>query len=518
MTCPLRRARRVLLTSVLCAMPLLAGACRANPPGEHWPLAPTATWQRGGDEYRAFDLNGDGRFEYLQRRRAGYTDQLHFIDRDTGQIATTIRRPAAPGSPVTLLLLLDGVAFERMQTLHAAGHFGLFRPPVRLITTFPTLTDPVFDRFFGTGPTPGYEAGYFDRAANRLTDAYGVYLRGENELWLPHVDYRLNLLHDAFMYLYPRPVFRSELRRARAALDRVLAEGRGDPALYLLTTDALGHLLPQERLDAELRELDGWIERIVHDYRGRIEIVALADHGMSAVPCELFDMRGVLAAAGLRLRERLWNPGDVAVPIFGLLDVARVHTYDAATRDRVVAALRDRPEVELLAFRDGERIVVITAAGQAWIDAEQRDGVWHYRYTPQPDDALEWGATLAAMRAAGALDAAGFAPADVWFAHTADADFPDAVVRLWDGVRLNSHEQPDVVVSLGPGWFCGSKFLARFVTMLGTHGGLHRRATETFAMTTTADLPDPLSLDALRALLRDRFGMTLGTISPAPTP
>lgn len=418
-----------------------------------------------------------------------------------------------------LVLLLDGVAYERIRGLYDAGHFRRFQPPARLISVFPTLTDPAYDLLFGTGPTPGYEARYFDRQANRMPRVLSTYLRGQNEAWVRKVDYRLSFLKDAIMYLLPKWVYRSELRHARRVLDKCLAAGNGPVVLYILSTDGLAHMLRPEEIDAHLVRLDEWLERAVTDHDGELEVVMLSDHGLGRLPpgctrLERFNLGAVLRATGLRLVKRLRRPGDVALPLFGLLDLARLHTHDAATREHAIAALRTRPEIEVLAARDGDRLQVYARDATALVRCRRDDaGLAWYSYEPVQGDPLRLADACAVLRSTGRMDADGFATPSAWLAVTADQDFPAAPSRLWEGLFSLCREQPDIVVSLTERWYVGSGLLSRFVRMQGTHGGLHRRATETFAMTTRLNLPSPLDLRQLGQCLRREFGWPAGPAS-----
>jgi hypothetical protein len=411
-----------------------------------------------------------------------------------------------------MVMLLDGVAYERIRGLYDAGRFRRFRPPARLISVFPTLTDPAYDLLFGTGPTPGYEAGYFDRRTNRLTRALWTYLRGANEAWVRHVDYRLSFLADAIMYLLPRWVYGYELRHARRVLDRRLAAGQRQVALYILSTDGLAHMLSPCGIDTQLARLDEWVEKAVAYHRGELDVVMLSDHGLGQVPPDCphlgrFDLSTVLRATGLRVVRRLRRPGDVALPLFGLLDVARLHTYDADTRRRAIAVLRERPEIEILAEQDGDCLRIYGNGGAALIGCRGNDaGMAEYSYERTVGDPLRLADARVVLRKAGQMDGAGFASGAAWLAATADHPFPAAPSRLWAGIFSISREQPDIVVSLTERWYVGSGLLSRFVRMQGTHGGLHRRATETFAMTTCLDLPSPLDLPELGRVLRREFG------------
>ncbi|TWT43677.1 Type I phosphodiesterase / nucleotide pyrophosphatase [Phycisphaerae bacterium RAS1] len=492
--------RVILVAAPLAWMCTACAGCAAA--AEDWRAA-ARTWTRGADDYRGFDRDGDGRLEYVQRLRDGYADRLWFAARRDGRDwMASVRRPAAdPQEEPLLVLLLDGVSYERIAALKAAGRFALFQPPAPVVSVFPTLTDVAYDHFFQTGPTPGYEAGYFDRSANRLSDAAGVYLHGANERWVRCADHRLAFIEDAFMYLMPRRVFHAELRRARRRVETLLAAGRRSLVIYLLSTDALGHMLAPQEIERELTKLDDWIERLMYDCRGRLEVVMLADHGNTTVPPRRFKLRELLRDAGLRVVSRLERSGDVAVPLFGLLDVARVHTFDAATRDRVLELLEPRAEVALLACRDGDAICV-RAAGQTAM-VESRGG--RYRCVGQGDP-LQLATVAVRMRAAGSMDAEGFASADAWLEATAEHPWPAGPPRLFEGMRTLSDEQPDVAVSLAEGWFVGSGFLSSFVNMRGTHGGLGRGASETFVMTTSRRYDPPLTLEQVAELIARDFG------------
>jgi len=477
---------------------LLAGLLLGLPAGcrgpahraSHWPTRPDLVLQRNETTYFGYDLDHDGRLDYLQRLHDGYKDRLYFPRTAGGAPNAVVVRPAAdPRQQALLLVLLDGVAYDRMDRLWEAGHFRLFHHPACVVSTFPTLTDPAYDAFFGCGPTPGYEAGYFDRSQNRLTDGVATYLQNENERWVRYADYRINVLRDAFMYLFPRRTFAGELKRGWRALKRRFAAANRDAVIYFLSTDGLGHMCSSAEIDHELLKLDAWIERVVYQYRGEVEIVMLADHGMSAMRQQRFALKKTLRAAGLNLVSHLEKPGDVAVPLFGLLDVARIHTYDDATRDQVLAACAARPEIELVAWRDGDSVFLRTADGEARIQTHETGHSRIYRYEPIDGDPLSLADRLAASAEAAALDADGFASEAFWLRLTAGDDFPNAVPRLWDGMFTLSDERPNVVLSLANGWFVGSGFLASFVEMSGTHGGLHRRASLTFAMTTSGTIP-----------------------------
>lgn len=500
----LRAARRGQFRTVAITLVLTTGC--AGRLQVWWPARPASAIEQPDGRLLAYDVDGNGRTDYLQRLQGGYKDLLVFGPAPGERRWTAVQRGAqAPRRPL-LVLLLDGVSYERMQALYARGRFRLLRPPSRVISTFPSLTDVAYDQFFGTGPTPGYEAAYYDRSANRLTDGVSHYLAGENERWIGFVDYRMSFLRDAFMYLMPQSTYEAELRAARRVLDRELEAGRRQVVLYLLSTDGLGHMVAPQRLEERLGQLDDWLERAVYDWRGELDLLIVSDHGNSTTPPTRFDARRLLRDAGLRVTSRLSARGDVVVPLFGLLDMLRVHAYDESTRADVLRALSERPEVELLAWRDGEAVMLRTAEGTARIEARGAGAGRSYRATMIDGDPLGLRAADAALRARGAGDADGFASAGAWLAVTDADEYVAVVPRLWDGLFTNSAEQPDVIASLAADSFVGSGFFAALTQMRGTHGGAARRASETFVMSSRAQIPLTLLISEVSEWSRQLHG------------
>jgi hypothetical protein len=502
---PLRCLKSALI--LMAALLIAAGCTISGCAKPRLAPAPHQVVTHSDTKTLSFDMQGGGHTDYQQRLKNGYKDRLFFPAAD-GTLTSAVERPLPdPQSAPLLVLMLDGVAYDRIATLWDAGHFRLFFRPTRVVSIFPTLTDPAYDVFLGTGPTPGYEAEYFDRNRNTLVGGAGAYLAGANEKWVHYSDYRLKTSDDPIMYLRPDGTFDHELARGRAVLDERFNAGDRAVVLYFLSTDGLGHTKPIADLDRHFADLDAWLERIVYDYRGRLEIVALADHGMSAFesPAKRFDVRKLLTAQGLHSVKRLSRSGEFAMPEFGLLDLARFNVTDEATRDRIIDLLAPRPEVELLAWRAGERIGVRGAAGTAYIFTRTTNGRLEYKYEPATGDPLGVEAVRGALRTSG-MGADGYAPVEAWFAATSEFDFPNAVPRLSDGMERLSTERPDAIVTLVPGWYIGDPLLSGFVDIYGTHGGLHRRVTDTYFMTTFLELPGPVRLDTLGPLVRERFG------------
>jgi hypothetical protein len=84
--------------------------------------------------------------------------------------------PCGATLPRRLIVLVDGVSYRDLKALqegitytrgrkfHRHGfHQGYF-PVSRLVSTFPSVSDPAWTDILGNRPTPGYQRTYFDAA------------------------------------------------------------------------------------------------------------------------------------------------------------------------------------------------------------------------------------------------------------------------------------------------------------------------------------------------------------------
>src|SRR5215470_3376092 len=78
--------------------------------------------------------------------------------------------------PRRLLLCLDGVPHNLIESAKHRGLFDSFGPPTRLLSPFPTMTNVALSAMMGATPPAGYESLYFDRAAGELRGGIRKYL------------------------------------------------------------------------------------------------------------------------------------------------------------------------------------------------------------------------------------------------------------------------------------------------------------------------------------------------------
>lgn len=454
-------------------------------------LAPIPQTKAGPDsrQVRVFDFNGDGKPEYRQvLDAAGQVRYLQFDLKGDGTFPQTVDRTRLdPGKTKHLFLLLDGVPWSLIDQMWQDGYFRMFSRPGKMVSIFPSLTDPAYDQVFHCGAPYGYEAEFYDRVKGRKTDGVNFYLSGKNETWAAGVDYRLGTIEDAVMYIWPGGVFRRELGAARKVYDRL--QDKGTVVLYLLSTDGMCHMFTREKVREQFALLDRWIEQIVYDAHGQIEVTMMADHGNNFAGCHFVPVKETLKGAGLNLVERLRTSGDVVAPKFGLINFASLFCYSDAERQRAVAALLPLEGIDAIAWRDGDDVRVANQHGIARVSRRGGDGESLFRYQPIEGDPLGVLPAMTRMQEQGRLDADGYASEEAWFADTCDLPMPAPVQRVYRCLHSNVINTADVVISMADGYYYGDRTWEKFVKLHGTHGGLSRESTDAFLMSSAFEAP-----------------------------
>ncbi|UCG32837.1 MAG: alkaline phosphatase family protein [Phycisphaerales bacterium] len=441
-----------------------------------------------GATHIAFDLDGDGSPDYTQAYRGPVKRVFLFRAADDANPRHHVVDwdDLDPANERHLFLLLDGVPYDAMAELWSEGRFRLFHRPGLLISTLPSLTDPSFAQILQAEPPCGYESCYFQRGRNRLTNGTQTYLRGDNEPWNSALDYRLNFIEDAIMYLFPGYVFRRELENARRTL---LRSERHHPVVYLLSTDGLGHMQKRTEVLRYLRLLDRWIERLIYEQGARLQITMLADHGNSFVATEPFRLKELLQQAGLHASRSLKKQGDVVVPEFGLIDFAALYVFDANTLHRVVEVCRRDPAVELICYRQAQPPGIIVLNGRQRALIHRVEQPVRYGYVQLSGDPLRLAQTIRRLKQIGQLSEDGLAHDRAWLQATRHHVFPDPLHRIWQALTENTRNPADVLLSLTPGYHVGDPSLDAWARMEGTHGGLRAASSNTFIMSTALQVP-----------------------------
>jgi hypothetical protein len=426
------------------------------------------------------------------------------------------RRQAAAVPLASLVLMLDGVPWAVMDSLHAAGHFRGFTRPSAVLSPFPSLTTVAYRDIWRESPTPGYEDRYFDIAQNRVRGGAWDVLSGREaqEGFHRHVDIEGAVLVSNLAYAFPQTLAAVELKEVR---DGIAAREGHDSVLvaYICTTDAMAHHQGRAALVAMLLRIEALVDEVRARHPG-LRVDMMSDHGNDFVPSHQLPLEAELARAGFRLTDRLERPGDVVVPRFGLVGSA---AFYAAPPDRagLIRVLTADDGVELATWADGGAVEVEGRSGRARVDADP--GTGRLRYTPETGDPLGFEGVRERLRASGEMDTAGFAPDSAWLRESLATPFADALRRLLVAFRGVVQNEATVLVSFAPGGHFGDAMGDRLAHMLGTHGSLRSASSTAFLMSTAPAAPLLLRSDEVLAYLPRAVqgtGVRYGAGAPAP--
>jgi len=473
-------------------------------PIPNFPVEPM-TSDAAGPERLAFDVNGDGRADYWQRCNAqGRKRLLEFDDDADGKPDTQVDLDAIPGSECPhFVIVLDGVPYKLIHELYEQGRFRLFRPPSRLISCFPSMTDLALARAFHAEQPLACEALFLDPERNRLSNGNAVYLSMRNAMWAKKLDYRCSVWLDANAYLSPSYVFARELE---GMLKTFRTVEKDQVIAYTVATAGLGTRGGAEAIRKYLVTVDRLCEQLVYERRGRVKLSLFADHGHNMTRCRRVSLKSYLAKAGFHVTNSLRKPEDVVVIEYGLVTYAALYTKDPAG---VSQALLEHPAVELACYPQGDKIVVRDAKGEATI--EHKDG--RYRYRLVRGDPLELRGIIEQLGDRGKVTADGFVDDRALFEATVTHIYPDPLARIWLAFHGLVRWPPDLLVSLRDGYVNGSKMFNFFIGgVTSTHGSLNRVNSTTFAMSMLGELPPAMRLEEVfPALERARSGGAVPT-------
>ena len=285
--------------------------------------------------------------------------------------------------------------------------------------------------------------------------------------------------------------------------------------MYVISTDAVGHLYGPPAQAAFMRALDNRLKLLREHERDRpFYVVMFSDHGMAGGKPLVNTWPAIKSAtehAGYTIRNKLDEARDVVFIPYGLLSSFVVYSQ-MPERLSVARAITQADGVDLCVMRDGDRFHVISGRGQARIERRNHNARQQFAYYPDQGDPLQYSDVRSKLaKSVSPADAMWFDDS-AWFTATKNHFYPDALYRIsraFDLVR----NPGSLVCSVSPDYMFGG-LLTEYVAIptIGrlrwTHGALHREASLGFFMT---DLPQWPAADAMRydtalAPLQKRFG------------
>lgn len=392
-----------------------------------------------------------------------------------GRPSAQAPQPGGPAVAHRLVLALDGIDYRDILKARERGFFAEFRPPSRLVSTFPSISDVAWHDIFGILPPRGYQRIYYSASHNAM--------RGTTLDAIRPIEFedRMDMafgtkFHHLSAYLASNQVARNEVSTAVRDFFRIT--GRPTVYVYNVGPDALQHTRGDlmeylAHLDERLR----WLQRAYREQTGEsLEIVLLSDHGHNHVANARFiPVAQKLKARGFNAALRLESATDVAFSVDGVTTGFGVFaSTDSVPVVAAVIAAVDGIEL-VTSQRSPTSFDVQGGSSTARVESRFGEGLSLYRYLPLTGDPLRYALIVDRMARDGVLDADGFADASTWLRYTADARYPAAPERIVRGHTAVTLNPAPILVSVSSGGQVGLGLVSvmnKLRPLGGTHGGL----------------------------------------------
>lgn len=392
--------------------------------------------------------------------------------------------------PARLILCVDGVSYRDVVALqqgvtykdihgrkfHRQAFNQDYFPVSRLVSTFPSISDPSWSEILDNKPPPGYQRTYFDASKNSEVSLNGVTSSEEYEeqmTWQMEGGF-----HRMMGYAAPKRAFQYEVNTIIKGFLNT-RDGRTNYYALIHTTDSAQHLSGD--IFSMLSMLDEKLRLLRTVYRAsegkELEILLLSDHGNNhAGGGKRVAVRGFLKHAGYRITKSIGNTNDIVLPTAGVESWIEIHNSPASTEalvsllthlkgvDIVTAELPGKTNEFLIMNSIGERALI------EWNSARNS-----YRYSAERGDPIGYLPVVATLAKKNALDSAGFASADAWMAETLTHHYPIALERIVRGHTCVALNPASIIVSLKNGYIHSGWIIKRGLALTksgGTHGAL----------------------------------------------
>lgn len=415
--------------------------------------------------------------------------------------------------PSHLVIGLDGVSLKTMLKLYEGGHFRDFHRPSAMISSFPSISDPNWNRLVKTPVGKGYTKSYFDVTApsqsgkgqiqgtliEHLKDvtnyergfdfkAEGVLEHLVSVTWIETTAlYWLDALEKSFFATKNRKYFYA----------------------FIINTDLLVHVQGEAALIDYLAKVDErvkkWRTRFKKETGKDLEVTIVSDHGNSyRDQFEIIPLEETLKKKGWNLTQSLSTPKDVVFVGPEILSFAALYclpesseklAVDVAEIPGVHLASYEKQQNEIHVFQKekqlNESVIQISLKATQKLDAQisskevskktLKERFVFYKVLKGKDplnqgihfknDPISWQQYLD-------------------LSHR--DDFPYSAVRIWEGFHVNSVLPGQVLASAWPGHAFDNPTLRMLLAIKGLrsmHGSLQREESTGVVISTREIAP-----------------------------
>jgi hypothetical protein len=430
-----------------------------------------------------------------------------------------------------LLIGVDAIGYDVIAGLTdpALGGRALFkgmRRPIAVVNAFPGGSYVAWTGLLkplGSPKALGYEACYFDRADSQMHGCYS--LIKVPAPWRDLFEWSLEgLPRKLVAYGWPESYSRAEIEEGLSAF---VGSDKDFFSMYIVSTDALGHIAGPEAQAEFLRALDKALGSLRSEQAHRpFHVVIVTDHGVAGgqpLKNTWRPIAAVLAKAGFELANAIMKELDVTIVKYGLLSAFVGFTWRGKEQE-VASLVSSVPGVDLCVVPQFGGWKIMSVRGEALIGRRRGGGEPLWSYQILIGDPLDYAPILERLRRRTGNDKEEWFPESWWFEASKRHFYPDALYRLAAGFELVENAA-SLVCSNSPGYMFGSpltELVARPTVgeLKWTHGALYRDASLGFLLT---DMPTWPDIDVVRydqglAPLADFAASALATRASAVLP
>ena len=273
-----------------------------------------------------------------------------------------------------LVLLLDSIPYRTLAERYAAGEFRWFDPPVKVISTFPSLTKIAYTQVLHSPPTLGMIDEYYDPATGKINSGFSKRWFGYREPWEHYLDYSADFSDASEAYLDPRPWYGAELERAHKAFNKSNLQVT---IVYLASASCMVCRYGKQGADEVLDGAAQLCLQLLYERHGAVEISMMADHGHNYMESKNIDITAPLQHAGFHVAKHLANNNDVVLELSGLVTYAALDTNQPA---KVADTLLKIPGIQQTFYMSGDSVIIRDHTGSAKIDCSRQSLPLHPRY------------------------------------------------------------------------------------------------------------------------------------------
>ncbi len=411
-----------------------------------------------------------------------------------GQVSKSPQPKTSPTKSITnnhhiLLLGLDGIGFKTFKKMQEGGYFRSFRPVAPMVASFPSISDPNWAKIMRTPLEVSFTKEHFDR---ELREGKGEMKGGlMDHVFHPpgyesYFDYRPE---GALQHLASMTYSETSGLYWLDALEKKLLEETKKKIFtaFIVNTDFIAHTKGEMGILHYLRELDRKIiqlrERFFKNFGEKLEVVLVSDHGNVFLKPKAVDVDKVLQEDSWKLGEELKSDGDVVMVVPEILSFAPF--FSRKGQEAKLAKSLSRVEgVHVALYLTGPFQVDFLAQNgrshtRAQFDFKKSTVSYHVLKGEDPFQQIQYFKN-------GALNL------NKYFQETLNDEYPNAIVRGFEGLTQNSLQKPSVLVSPLLGYVFSNKTLELITKILGlesVHGSFQREESQGIFVSTDRDLP-----------------------------